>query len=68
MIISLVMLKGVFHKRIAYLGIAIVILQCSGITTQVGPLFVVAEVALAVWSLGVGLKLFKLGKADGVAG
>lgn len=31
------------------------------------PLFVIAEVVLGVWSLGVGLKLFKLGKAGDIA-
>ena len=52
-IIGLVMLKGVFGKRIGYLVIA------SGILTIFPP---VGLTLMAIWQLIVGVKLFKLGK------
>ena len=52
-IIGLVMLKGVFGKRIGYLVIA------SGILTIFPP---VGLALMATWQLIVGVKLYKLGK------
>jgi len=65
-IIGLVMLKGVFGKRIGYLVIA------AGILTLFSPLGVILKVPIilpfvgliltAIWQLVVGIKLYKLGK------
>ena len=65
-IIGLVMLKGVFGKRIGYLVIA------AGILTLFTPFGVILSVPIilpfiglaltAVWQLVVGIKLYKLGK------
>ncbi len=58
-IISIVMMKGVFHKGIGYLGIAtgLVLLLAS----LLGFFFIIFTVLLAVWSIAVGSKLYKLG-------
>ncbi|MFC1870270.1 DUF4386 family protein [Chloroflexota bacterium] len=65
-IIGLVMLKGVFGKRIGYLVIA------AGILTLFSPFGVILKVPIilpfigliltAIWQLIVGIKLYKLGK------
>lgn len=65
-IIGLVMLKGVFGKRIGYLVIV------AGILTLFSPFGVILEVPIiipfiglvltAIWQLVVGAKLYKLGK------
>jgi len=52
-IVGLVMLKGVFGKRIGYLVIA------AGILTIFPP---VGLALMAIWQLIVGVKLYKLGK------
>ncbi len=67
LIISLVMMRGVFDRSIAYFGLVVPVLLIAVTVTHVGPLAVLAEVALGIWSLGVGLKLFKLSKAGGAA-
>jgi len=65
-IIGLVMLKGVFGKRFGYLVIA------AGVLTLFSPFGVIMGVPIiipfiglvlmAVWQLGAGAKLYKLGK------
>ena len=65
-IIGLVMLKGVFGKRIGYLVIAAGILTLStpaGVILEV-PIFIpfIGLVLGAVWQLIVGIKLYRLGK------
>ena len=67
-IIGLVMLKGVFGKRIGYLVIT------AGTLTLFSPFGVIMKVPIiipfvglvltAVWQLVVGIKLYKLGKED----
>ena len=67
LIASLVMLKGVFNKATAYLGIATGIL---GIVSVVGPIFVsalsatyiIASLLTTIWVLLVGYRLYRLGQ------
>lgn len=63
LILSLVMLKGVFHKNIAYLGIVTGIL---GIVSEalrpiLGASYAVYGILLPTWFLAVGWKLYRLG-------
>jgi len=63
-IISIVMLKGVFHKGVGYLGIATGLVLLStvvGLGFLVPGLFIIFAVLLAVWSIAVGSKLYRLG-------
>jgi hypothetical protein len=65
LITGLVMLKGIFSKSVAYLGLATGIL---GIVSVVGPFFVsslgvaviIASILTTVWVLFVGYRLYKL--------
>jgi Domain of unknown function (DUF4386) len=67
LMISLVMLKGIFGKITAYVGLATGIL---GIVSVAGPFFVstlgvaiiVASVLTTVWVLLVGYRLYRLGR------
>ena len=67
LITGLVMLKGIFSKSVAYLGMATGIL---GIVAVVGPFFVnslsvtiiIASVLTTVWILFVGYRLYRLGQ------
>lgn len=67
LLIGLVMLKGIFSKSTAYLGLVTGIL---GIVSGVGPLFVstlsvtviITSVLTIVWVLFVGYRLYRLGK------
>ena len=65
-IIGLVMLKGVFGKRIGYLVIAAGIFSLFtplGVILSVPTILLFPGIALsAVWQLIVGIKLYKLGK------
>jgi hypothetical protein len=64
---GLVMLKGIFSKGTAYLGLATGVL---GIVAVVGPFFISAlsvtiiftSVLTTVWALLVGYKLYRLGQ------
>jgi hypothetical protein len=66
LIIGLVMLKGIFGKSTAYLGLVTGVL---GIVSVVGPLFVstlsatiiITSVLTTVWVLFVGYRLYRLG-------
>lgn len=68
---GLVMLKGIFNKSTAYMGLATGIL---GIVSIVGPIFVsslgvtiiIASILTTVWVLFAGYRLYRLGQA-GVA-
>jgi hypothetical protein len=66
LIISLVMLKGVFSKATAYLGIAASIVGfVDGISLFVPALAISAAIAIilyGIWSLLVGYRLYRLGK------
>jgi len=67
LMIGLVMLKGIFSKSMAYLGVVTGIL---GIVSVAGPLFVsalsvtiiITSVLTTVWVLLVGYRLYRLGK------
>jgi hypothetical protein len=69
LIIGLVMLKGIFRKSTAYVGVVTGIL---GIVSVAGPIFVstlsatviVTSVLTTVWVLLVGYRLYRLGKPD----
>lgn len=63
LLLSLVMLKGVFHKSAAYMGIAT---GAIGIVSEVlrnviGPGYLVYGLLLPIWFLVVGWKLYRLG-------
>jgi len=68
LIISLVMLKGIFSKTTAYLGMATGVL---GIVSVVGPFLfsvlgltvILASVLTLLWCLFVGHKLYRLGRS-----
>ncbi len=60
-IINIVMLKGVFHKGVGYLGIATGLLILLASLPNLGFFFPIFIVLLGVWSIAVGSKLYKLG-------
>ncbi|MFC1930325.1 hypothetical protein ACFLWE_00280 [Chloroflexota bacterium] len=66
-IIGLVMLKGVFGRRIGYLVLAAAILSMFtplAVVMNVPTILLFPGIALsAVWQLIVGVKLYKLGKS-----
>ncbi len=69
LLISLAMLKGVFHKGVAYLGIAtgVVGIVCESLRPILGAWYGIYGVML-IWLLAVGWKLFRLGVRErGVA-
>jgi hypothetical protein len=62
--VSLVMLKGVFPKGVAYLGI---VTGALGIVSEalrpiLGPGYIVYGLLLPIWFLMVGWKLYRLGR------
>ncbi len=59
-IIGLVMLKGIFDKATAYLGIVLGIIFFVSNIPVLGFLFVVIIPAVAVWFLAVGFRLYKI--------
>jgi len=67
--ISVVTLKGIFHKGVGYLGIASGLFLLLAEVAEVGLglfiilalLFIIFFVLLAVWSIAVGSKLYRLG-------
>jgi hypothetical protein len=66
LILSLVMVKGVFHKGVAYLGIVTGVL---GIVSEVlrpmlGLGYAVYGLLLPIWFLAVGWKLYRLGSSS----
>lgn len=66
LIISLVMLKGVFHKGIAYLGI---VTGALGIISEalrpiLGVGYIVFFVLEVIWLIAVGWKLYRLGSSS----
>jgi hypothetical protein len=66
LILSLVMLKGVFPKGIAYLGI---VTGALGIVSEalrpiLGPGYIVYGLLLPTWFLAVGWRLYKLGSSS----
>ncbi len=67
LVVSLIMLKSVFHKGVAYLGIVLFIAIVATNVPGLGFLFFVFLALYAVWSLAIGLKLYKLGKSGAPA-
>ncbi len=65
LIISLVMLKGVFHKGVAYLGIVTGILGivCEPLRPILGIGYAVYGLLLPIWFIAVGWKLYRLGSS-----
>ncbi len=66
LILSLVMLKGVFPKGVAYLGI---VTGALGIVSEafrpiIGPGYFVYGIPLPIWFLAVGWKLYRLGSSS----
>jgi hypothetical protein len=66
LILSLVMLKGVFQKGVAYLGI---VTGALGIVSEalrdlLGPGYIVYGLLLPIWFLAVGWKLYRLGSSS----
>jgi hypothetical protein len=66
LVISLVMLKGVFPKGVAYLGIATGVLGVVGEVFRplIGAGYSVYGVLLPIWFLAVGWKLYRLARDE----
>ena len=64
LILSLVMLKGVFHRGVAYLGIITGVLGivCEALRPLLGLGYAVYGLLLPIWFIAVGWKLYKLGR------
>lgn len=67
LILSLVMLKGLFPKGVAYLGIATGILGIvsEALRPVIGPGYFVYGLLLPAWFLVVGWKLYRLAREEG---
>jgi hypothetical protein len=65
LVISLAMLKGVFHKGIAYVGIVtgVVGIICEALRPIIGPGYSIYLILL-VWLIVVGWKLYRLGSSS----
>jgi len=65
LILSLVMLKGVFPKGVAYLGIVTGALGIASeaLRDMIGPGYFVYGLLLPLWFLAVGWKLYRLGSS-----
>ncbi len=65
LILSLVMLKGVFHKGVASLGVVTGVLGivCEALRPLLGIGYAVYGLLLPIWFLAVGWKLYKLGSS-----
>ena len=65
LVISLAMLKGVFHKGIAYLGIVtgVVGIICESLRPILGPGYSIYLILL-IWLILVGWKLYRLGSSS----
>jgi len=64
---GLVMLRGIFSKRTAYLGLVtgilgIVSVASSFFTSSLGVIIIVASALTTIWVLFVGYRLFRLGQ------
>jgi Domain of unknown function (DUF4386) len=66
LILSLVMLKGVFQKGVAYLGIVTGTLGIvsEALRPMLGPGYAVYGLLLPLWFLAVGWKLYQLGASS----
>jgi hypothetical protein len=65
LIISLVMLKGVFPKGVAYLGIAtgVVGIFSEALRPVIGFAYIVFFVLEVIWLIAVGWRLYRLGSS-----
>jgi hypothetical protein len=65
LVISLAVLKGVFHKGIAYLGIVtgVVGIICEAFRPILGPGYSIYLILL-IWLIAVGWKLYRLGSSS----
>ena len=63
LIISIVMLKGVFHKGIAYLGIVtgVIAIMSEAFRPFIGIGYIVFFLLEVIWLIAVGWKLYRLG-------
>jgi hypothetical protein len=66
LVISLVMLKGVFHRGVAYLGIITGVLGIfsEALRPILGPGYAVYGVLLPIWFITVSWKLYRLGSSS----
>lgn len=64
LIVSLLMLRGVFRRSVAYLGIATGILGivCESLKPDLGPGYVVYGLLLLVWLIAIGVELLRLAR------
>ena len=64
LILSLVMLRGVFPKGVAYLGIAtgVIGIASEALRPLIGPGYFVYGLLLPTWLLVVGWKLYQLAR------
>ena len=70
LILSLVMLKGVFRRWVAYLGIATgaVGIVCEALKPVLGMGYIAYGLLLFVWLVAIGWELYRLARATGAAG
>ncbi|MEO8287633.1 MAG: hypothetical protein ABI670_14490 [Chloroflexota bacterium] len=66
LLISLPMLRGVFSRGVAYLGIAtgVVGIVCEPLRDLIGPAYFVYGLLLPAWFIAVGWKLYRLGSSS----
>jgi hypothetical protein len=67
LIVSIVMLKGVFPRAVAYLGVAAGVLGISGEALRMvfEGFYGIAEVLPLIWMGAVGWNLYRLGRSTG---
>ena len=67
LIVSIVMLKGVFPKAVAYLGVAAGVLGIVGEALRMvfEGFYVIAGVLPLIWMGAVGWNLYRLGRSTG---
>ena len=64
LVLSLVMLKGIFQRRIAYLGIVTGILGIfsEGLRTTIGASYIFYGILLTIWFIVIGWRLYGLAR------
>jgi hypothetical protein len=68
--ISMPMLRGVFSRGVAYLGIATgaIGIVCEALRDVIGPVYFIYGILLPAWFIAVGWKLYRLASSSGKAG
>ena len=63
LILSLCMLRGVYHRGVAILGIAagVIGIVSEAFRPQIGPIYGIYGLLLPAWFIAVGLRLYKMG-------